>query len=535
MPSAFDQLTIDQIALLLAGRSLPALGIALVAPPLAPDEVGDNQRLFDGDHWADGRFWVGPAPAPTDSGAATVLAEIKRALVSQNAVREVVNRHVAGVVGREPDWGLTVARPLRAGKTPTRAEQALIDEAEALLVAWWDRRQVLKSIRQVAAALLIGQRATLRLFVPPGLLDDAGRVPAGDLAQSLDKLHVEALTARQAVTIVHAATQQRAAVYGYADAAGRPCAELSYLDTATGQTVLRVVTAAASTATALPLAGQLLAHEVARDALISPQVRQQQLQLNLAKTMQGRNVVQGGFLERVILNAQMPGSWVDDATAPNGKRFVPDSAFQVGPGRTNFLVGTPIQGADGSIAGYTNPSVSYRDPVPVDTFAATANDAYRAILQEVQQLHALISGDATASGESRKQARADFATSLLATKAEIDGLIRWLIETALAAASLFAGQAGRYAGLRAVADCRLDTGPLSSLEQSEIVKQVDADLLSRETAMSRLGVEDVDAEEQRIAREKAARQATAMAIFGGAGATDPAPTPDPTTDPTGGA
>jgi hypothetical protein len=160
-------------------------------------------------------------------------------------------------------------------------------------------------------------------------------------------------------------------------------------------------------------------------------------------------------------------------------------------------------------------------------------------------LHALIAGDATASGESRKQARSDFERSLLITKGELDALIRWLLETVLGLGALFLGQAERYTALRASCDCRIDTGPLSGDEQSQVISQVEAELLSRETGMSRLGIEDVTAEQARIAAERAERQAEAAAIAaqnppttnpGTAGAGDRQPTRDPqppSSDPAG--
>ena len=72
-------------------------------------------------------------------------------------------------------------------------------------------------------------------------------------------------------------------------------------------------------------------------------------------------------------------------------------------------------------------------------------------------------------------------------------------------AAFFAGQPGRYAGLRAVFDCRVDAGPLTSEEQGEIIRQYEAGLLDDETAMSRLGVDDVDAVKAKIAEMNEAR------------------------------
>ena len=241
--------------------------------------------------------------------------------------------------------------------------------------------------------------------------------------------------------------------------------------------------------------------------------------LNLAKTMLARNVVLGGFLERIILNAQLPGEYVEDATTKK-KTFVP-SPLKTGAGTTNVLAGLPVSDATGRVTGYATPTVMYRDPVPVTTFNDTADAAYQGMLEEVHQLHAAIAGDATASGESRRQARADFEASLGATISEVEAAGRWLLETALAMAAAFANQPGRFDSLRATFTCRVDSGPISADEQKETRENVAAGLLSKETGMVRVGIDDTDAEKAKIAAEgetaNQAQQTNATAILGRAG------------------
>lgn len=485
-----------------------------------PTWAATNATFLAGDHWQGGAGWIGPWPDALDPEAQRVQAEIARAFTPQNALGEAAERHVGGVIGKEPAWGLTVRRPLRAqgrGSQPTRAEQTLIDEAEAALTSWWDARKLLPLFQRLAQDLLAGGRAPLRLFVPSGLRV-GGVVPsAASLEAALvGYCYVDRPTLAAATVITDPGTQQRCGVYAYQTAEGQTVAELTYVDLATGETVLRVLRGGADAAAeggAWPLGGLLLLDEARRDVFLTESMRRLQHQLNLARTMSGRNIVQGGFLERLILGGQLPGEWVDDPAAPVGpdgtrKRFVA-KPFKVGAGRTNFVSGQPIRDAQGRVTGYTTPSVVYRDPVSTATFREAADDAHRAILSEARQLHALMGADSTATGESRIQARADFAKSLLATKTQLDATGRWLIEAALALASVFAGVPGRYAGLRATFDCRVDTGPLTASERAQIVAEVKQGVLSLETALALLGHDDVDAELARIAAEQAARQASA--------------------------
>jgi hypothetical protein len=186
-----------------------------------------------------------------------------------------------------------------------------------------------------------------------------------------------------------------------------------------------------------------------------------------------------------------------------------------------MLMGAPIYDDAGNVTGYTNPSINYRDPVSVQTFDDTERSAYRSILEETNQLHVMINGDATASGESRKQARADFENSIGPTVAQAERAIRWLLETLLAMGAAFAGQPVRYADLRAVVTCRVSSGPISADEQEQTRKNVETKLLSKETGMARIGVDDVDAEQAKIASEgetaSQAQQTNATAILGRAG------------------
>lgn len=512
MATPFDKLTIAQIQQAIQKAT--------------PADYALNKLFYDGDHWNQGQGWAGPHPATGDPMAPQVMLEIKRAFVSSNKVKEITGRHVGGCIGREPQWGLTVRRPLKEKQKPTQAEQKLIDEAEALLTEWWDERGIHQLLRDTLATLLLGKRAALRLFVPAGVLID-GRIPQADFKTALMQLYVAHPTPAQSLVLTDADTQQRCGVYLY-QRDSQTIAELTYLDER-GNTVLRIlreqVAETPEPDAVLELGKQLLIHELRRDLLVTQQIRENQAQLNMAKTMMGRNVVQGGFLERIILNGQMPGGYVEDEDAPDGKRFVP-APFRTGAGTTNFVSGATYKDEDGT-KHIANPSVVYRDPVKVDTFVATEQAAYRSILEEAHQLHALISGDATASGESRKQARGDFKSDLEITAPELQRAVRWLLETVLAVASTLAGQGNRYAGLRATCTARIDTGPMAGDEITQVQALAGGKaLLSQESGMSRIGVEDTDAEKALIAAEAAAAQ---IAVDPNADPTKP-PAADPAKD-----
>lgn len=497
-------------------------------PDAAAEWLKANKKFYEGDHWQDGAGWSGPIPDSNHPLYNDLLLEIQRGFVSKNTVAEVVGRHVSGVAGREPMWAMTLLRPLAEGEEPTAEEQVLIDEAEALLTEWWDSRQIHGIIQDATATCLWAKRGPLRLFVPPGQLrpnpaDPAGPrlIPQADLKTSVMRIYLDHPEPAQAAVILDRETMRRAGVYLYEKDKQR-FAELTYLDEA-GNTVIRIVSGgddpdeAPAPVFTLPLGGQLTMHELSRDRLVTDQVVQNQKALNLALTMLSRNVVMAGFLERTYLNAQLPGKMEPDPDHPGQERFVPE-AMHVGAGATNFISGivTGFDQAGNEVI--ATPSVVYRDPVSVTTFRDTKEESYQVILEETQQLHALISGDATASGESRKQARSDFEDSLADTKTQVEDTLRWLLETVLAMAAVFAGQPGRYASLRATASCRVNLGPISADDQRVAAELVKEEIISRETARSRVGIDDVDAEAARIEAEQGAisqrnQQALATAVL----------------------
>lgn len=246
-------------------------------------------------------------------------------------------------------------------------------------------------------------------------------------------------------------------------------------------------------------------YEVNRPALITEQIRSSQKSLNLALTMMMRNVNLAGNLERVIMNAERPKRKirVPDSSQESGYREETiDSDWLTGPGVSNLLSGLLIRDNEGKIIGRANPNISYRDPVKIDTFTGTRAECRESIVGQAQQLHIMISGDSTVSGRSREQARAEYRGSLQDSKEPLDDAGRWLCESPLRIAAQFCNRVNDFASLRCDFDSRIEDGPVSPEERAANREDVAAKLLSPESAMSRNGVEDTDAEFARIAESE---------------------------------
>lgn len=491
------------------------------AKKLIPDAAAAwlkaNRAYRDGDHWQRGGGWVGPQPDKKD---VVTWGNIRKVFVSRQVIGELVSRHVDAVLGDKPQWTVQVTRPLEDDEEPTPSEQTLIDEAQAILEAFWDRRgavtqehdELVTPYDAMTNALknaLYFRRGVVRLYIPARFLDAEGRIPPREAAKALDVVFLQALEPTEATVALDRATMELVGVYIY-KVDGQDRAELVYLgegEEANGEdrpTVFRVIGKTENGQTneemaALDLDGQLTMYEVNVPLLVTEQVRSLQAQLNMTLTMMGRNTVQAGFLERLILNGQMPfRTEIDKQT---GQLVRVDEEFRVGAGTVNFISGIEYTDSDGT-KHLANPSAIYRDPVSPETFARSEAMLYEALLAEAKQTHALISSDAAASGESRIQARADFYNSVLPSAREIETAISWLMNTTLKLAAVISGQPDRYATLTVSTQARINTGPLTSDERRVLIEMVEKSILSHKTALGMLGIPDVEAELEQIAQEQ---------------------------------
>jgi hypothetical protein len=226
-------------------------------------------------------------------------------------------------------------------------------------------------------------------------------------------------------------------------------------------------------------------------------------------TMMGKNVVQGGFLERIILNGEPPGEWEEDADGK--KHFVP-SRFKTGAASVNWIGGAEV-GIDKDTKQpiIATPSVVFKDPVGPETFTKTQEAVYKNILQGMRQLHVIISGDAVASGESRKQARDDYEKSLNRTKTRMDAAGKWLLESVLKIAATLEGKPKKYDGIRVDFDTQVDAGPISAEDRNSMMAEVTSQVRSVESYMRAARVtKDPVAEIRRIAQEQSTSNPLAL-------------------------
>jgi hypothetical protein len=479
-----------------------------------PKEIETAEEAVDfynGDHWRGGLGWVGPTPKPGNPELVFIMAEIAKQFVSRNIIKVVVDRHVSALLAAEPSWMFVPKRILKSDEEPNAEEQAQAQKAEQLVADWWDKTRALDHLKQAVTDALLKKRGALRVFVPPAKVQTVQNED-GTTSEVIQTLPLEEgimkllfVEKSGAVVIQDEDTMEKASVLIKKDNSGKEIVEFSFVQE-DGTTIVRTWGKNATpTDISLPLGGRLIVKEIEREPLVTRQMLSAQKSLNMALTMLDRNAIQGGFLERVILNAEPPGEWVNDPNSPDGRKFVP-KPMQIGAGRTTFIGSRVVESNESGDPPIVLPAdIRWKDPIKPDTFIATAAEHRYGIYEEASQLHALISGDATASAVSRVQARADFLDSLSKTKPQVDEAVRWLMEIALDHACFFAGidRETEFGLIRAACNVQISTGPLTPEERAAVMDMVEKEMLSLETAMQLLGVEDVDAELSRLAQEAA--------------------------------
>jgi hypothetical protein len=481
------------------------------------DHLPANRLMYEGDHWLRGDGFIGPKPAPNDKDYEETMSLIELFFTSRNVIREVVARHAGGVVGKEPRWRFAPRRFLKPGERPTDQEIADIALIESFLTEWWDRKEVIARIQDAVANAMWSDRGPMLLRIPDGLVAQDAGVPGlflkrGDLAGALDYIWPEAPEPETATVYRDPDTKREIGIVIVWNSDGTTTTHVFFLmpsETKPERTIHRSFPDATTVSAQIDYnyGGRLPMEEIRRPRIITQQILQSQKALNLALTMMPRAIVTSGFLERIILSAQLPGTFTDIKDASGrviDRRFVP-SAPTFGPNTTNYVNPIVIEEDDGrggvkSIM--SSPDVKYRDPTDPKPIITAKESHYQDILEECDQAHILIQSDATPSGRSREQARVEFEKSLNKTAPHVNRVGRWMLDTVLAMAEEIAGIPGFYTNrYRAIFECNIDTGPLTADEKRQVMESGNQKYRSSQSVMELLDVENPDAEFARIQAE----------------------------------
>lgn len=463
------------------------------------------------DFWQDGKTWVGPRGT-----AAVWVAALKAAVAQQHvpgaASLEALGNFARGLFGKEANVQLVPRAPVAEGSDEEAALKKEAEEILSFLSAWWDRVGLWAKLRQAGVRSRWATWGPLRLWIPSGRLaegeDGARALPSlPSFEGALGAIELSAPEPDHAIAFTHPDTQARAALFHFVEQEdGRDVnrVELWYQDAE--QTRLRILPQSGEPEDLgpYPWGGEVPVAEVDGELLLTEVVRRQEAALDFAET----NVVKvgetAGFRERYTMNAEPNGLWLTTEPPGGATRTHTDEQGKtlyfwptprsMGPAVTTDLIGVKTEtGTTGEKR--ATPGVEIADPV--DPEFATKGAEYRRarVLQLCHQGHLAMIGTGEASGFAYEQARAAFRGDLEWHKSPAEIALLRLLVTAIRMAESMASEARSILErFRLVVTLTPDPGPLAPDYMEEIRAQVKEGLLSRASALGKLGVEDVQAE-----------------------------------------
>lgn len=489
-----------------------------------------RRMLEEHDYWQDGDLW----PAHMGGGSqlrAENLRRVKPSFVPDPLLEDISETRADGVMQREPNVSFAPVEPAPEGST---AEQEQLDRIAAMLqvlARWWDEKKFWRHARTAFARTAYSRRACIRISVAPGNLRQpeltlvdrfrgtrpAAVLPTGlKLADAFEMLEVTAPAPTEARVYVVPITRRKAAIVLDTVIQGDTRQERAEIWTVEGlgdakRTSVRQLDNGTPQTFPVNLQGRLPLAQMEVPELITDPVIKNQSALNFANTILPRVLETAGFPQTFFGNVEPPGIWLPyeptDAPAiatevikgvPMWKHRV---NWQFGFSAVSELVGLRTIERTGQAPnvtekeGFETPSVTTKEPTD-PTYVVTGKTEIRATLyKQCRQGHLTNTSLAEASGLAYQQARAQFEAYLLGVKGEAEGMVRDIIEAAIAYAGLMSSEVGNFLQeFRCVVNLHVTSGPVTAADAAAAIQLRDAHLIADTTAMNRVGVEDPSAE-----------------------------------------
>jgi hypothetical protein len=510
-----------------------------VTQTLSSDFTVNHKMLEGKDFWQNGELF--PGARSSDSATDRALRQnAKKTFIADDILSECMANYVNGLLGHEASVTLEPIEPIdEANETAVEAQQKDIELKMRAISMWWDSKAFWRKVRITIArsrfaALrerpLIG-RGDLRVWVPTNGLERVLPAPgrragrrfpsALSLDDALERIEVDDVEPDTAAVYTDPKTREKAAIIITGDA--NTLSERIELWTVEGRgdaaiTRVRVLTNTPTTSTGrqqrvapeateltLPLRGRLPLIEAEGDIAITKPVRDMVGVLNLIATVLPRTVEFAGFKQRYLTNVEPPGMWLpyppSDSPALakeelNGRAYYKHRVgWQLGADMTAELIGVRRFDPDTKLEQFAEPGVKIEEPTDPE-YVTKAHERWSAVIyKRMRQGHFATQDAAQLSGVAYQQHRQQFEDDLKNGKGSAEALIRETLYTVLAYAALMSTDAADLLNTyRIVVNLHPHAGPITPEESTAIIEQKAARVISRETAMTRLSVEDTVAE-----------------------------------------
>lgn len=436
----------------------------LRSPATLKTQIDENWEYYHGTDLF--QFWIGPTVPQSQSDK---LALLQRVFQSANILAECVDNWRDGLIGEPFQWQLKDSSGNRVDAS----------EAETQLQRWldWTSQQAIATgsehsdpWSEFVLGIGVAGEGNLRLWRPDRFLSDP---------DPIHHIHLHAPVAGS-VEILRGDDgfiDRVSYTYGTNRKEVQEFDAEGLLQITDDDRVLRVETG-----------NRWMIQQVKSPSLLTSSVKRIQNSINHGLSMKLRNQELSGFRERVFTNAQPPGRWEEDADG--NEVFIP-GVNQRGPGIDQYVSGLP-SGVDGD--GHASPGIHESQPIPVANLRESIELDIRLLYRQFRQSYRLQAAEGTLSGESRIQQRQEFELFLRGWKRKIESAIANILNIVLRLLG--------YTNLEAVVELTISTGKLTAEERGIIIAEQQAGLLSKATAIAKLGtVSDVDAELALISEE----------------------------------
>jgi hypothetical protein len=520
-----------------------------VAPKTHVDEL-IFYKAYNDDFWQDGVESL--LPPAIGAQASIITTAIAKRFVFRNVIKECVERVSGAFFGKAPNWKFNIngqdvfnedkkpAPNTDPNADPATNKEALaaLEEIDQALGDFWTKQNVAEVLAKAFESRLVFGRGGIRIFVPvkykrqnsvksaptatdPTLGEDGNTGP--DLEQdyvkfptivdAIDAIRVEAVAPTDSkllddggefFSIVRYTVREDWEVQD-----NLKVIEFSFVDNQ-DRTFIGTVTE-----TAKAEAGKLLELKTLSDPLdldgyptfnefkgtpyITKALYKNNQLVNLALTCSGFALVDNGFQEMILTNVELE---TETRVQPDGSSLEVPKAIKRGGGAVQSFIGIEqVDDTTGAVSRLT-PGVTIREPVPLTSFKDGKEMGYTACLEEAGQLYALISGDATASGESRIQALADFIVKIAKYLPEVDQKGTWLMTTVLLLAAELAQVRESFNDVNVIFSARMHVANLSNEEKTTVMTMRDKGIISLQTARVLLGIDDPGLEQDLVQEEQ---------------------------------
>lgn len=503
-------------------------------------------KAYCDDFWQTGQDTLFP---PSQGGfSGTIDTLLARRYVFRNVIRECVSRVSGTFFGKAPNWkyqtpaGESVDRPRQTGDAtppsndPAEEGSVTFEEVDKALSDFWTRQKVADVLKEAFESRLVFGRGGVRIYIPtkfkrqnlvpapaegeePSVetapAEGAEAAPPGgdfvqfqSITEAIKAMRVEYIKPTQGrllddegelFSIVKYSrrtnweTDQKEDVIEFSFVDNQ---EATFIGTVAENTdVSRVMEANLSSA--LILGGRTTYNEYKGKPFVTKALYRNNMLLNLSLTCAGFSLIDNGFGEMILTNVELE---TETVTGADGEPVERPVRIKRGGGAVQNFMGVKNFDESTGQSQQLTPSVTFKDPTPITAFRDGASLAYESCLSETNQLYALITGDASPSGESRIQALGDHILRVSPYKPEIDEMGSWVLSSILLWAAQMANV--NMAGYSVVYDSRMHVAILSNEEKRMVMEMREKGAISRETERVLLGVEDPTLESELVLREQ---------------------------------